>query len=92
MYRNWKNSHARHYKDMLITVYNTLKKFDDDVIGVSNTRKLLEDFLIIRYRRGNNYRHGNRSRYRRFRKGENGKKSSFLKVLNRILLKNAVWN
>lgn len=81
------NNHARHYKDMLITVYNTLKKFDDDVIGVANTRKLLEEFLIIRSRRGNNYRHGNRPRYRRFRKSENGKKSSFLKVLNRILLR-----
>ena len=82
------NTPARHYRHMLITVYNTLEKFDDDVISVANTRKVLEDFLIIRPRRDNNYRHGNKSRYRRFRKGKNSEeKTSFLKLLNRILLR-----
>ena len=79
------NTPARHYRHTLITAYNTLKKFDDDIISVANTRKLLEDFLKIRSRRDNNYRHGNKSRYRRFRKCESGEKTSFLKVLKGML-------
>ena len=76
------------YRKVLITLYQTLQKFEDDVTDVANTRKLLEDFLKLRSKRNHSYRHRSKSRYRRFHRNEDrDRKSSFLQILNRLLLR-----